>query len=355
MQMSIVAGLVARLAPCLALAFAVPSCVVHDTQPVNPGYGYGYSSQAHGSANVTVGEPSPYYVSGMPPEPLYEQMSDSPGDGSVWIDGYWHWNGYEWVWVNGRWEREQAGYVYVEPNYDYVGEQYVYTPGYWSQPERVPRGWNIRDHRDGRPTRVAPPAGSVGFRPVAGGTGGTIPPGALVRDHRLPRPSAPPAGSPAAPPVGTWRPRPPVYEPGGGRTQYYPPPTTGSGAIYQPAPAQPGPGQPPPGQPPASGPIYRPAPGPGSGTGWRPAPAQPIGGPIYVRPAQPSVPGTPIYVSPTSPSPIYHPPPAGGAGGGTAPVYHPPTPVGPGVGRPIATPAAPAPVAPSSGPTRVHR
>jgi len=75
----------------------------------------------------------------------------------VWLDGYWHWNGYEWAWVNGRWERQQEGLVYVQPFYD--NSAHVYTPGYWSRPDRVPTGWNRRPMRDGRPTIVAPPPG----------------------------------------------------------------------------------------------------------------------------------------------------------------------------------------------------
>src|SRR4051812_26426803 len=189
--------LLARWMGSGGLVLGLQACVVHDTPPVNPGYGYGYGSPGYASGNVSVGQPSPYYVESMPPEPLYEQMSSSPGDGSVWIDGYWHWNGYEWVWVNGRWEQQQAGYVYVEPNYDYVGERFIYTPGYWSQPDRIPRGWNVRDHRDGRPTVVAPPAGSGGYRPpIAGGNG---------------RPSRPPVHNPG---------------PGGGNTVFNPPPTS---------------------------------------------------------------------------------------------------------------------------------
>jgi hypothetical protein len=117
----------ARWLGSAGLVLGLGACVVHDTPPVNPGYGYygygaqGYPPQSYPSGGASVGEPTPYTVSSMPPEPLYEQMSGSPGDGSVWIDGYWHWNGYEWVWVNGRWEHDQQGYVYVEPNYDYVG------------------------------------------------------------------------------------------------------------------------------------------------------------------------------------------------------------------------------------------
>jgi hypothetical protein len=175
------------------LLLAVQACVVRDTRPVNLGYGYGYGT-GYASAGVTVGEPSPYTVSSLPPEPLYEQMTVSPGHGHVWIDGYWHWNGYEWVWVGGRWIREQgAAYVYVQPHYDYTAGTYVYKPGYWSSRARVPRGWNVRDHRDGRPTVVAPPPGGV--RPT--------------RDHRYPPPPPPTPGTYQPPNRSTYQPPPP--------------------------------------------------------------------------------------------------------------------------------------------------
>src|SRR5688572_24106078 len=159
-----------QLLGVLALGLVTQACVVRETTPVNSGYGYGYGG-GYASASVSVGQPSPYYVSSMPPEPLYEQMSVSPGYGHVWIDGYWHWNGYEWVWVGGRWEQQQSdSYVYVQPYYDYSGSSYVYTPGYWSTRDRAPRGWNIRDHRDGRPSTVVPPGGGVRPPPTGGGT-----------------------------------------------------------------------------------------------------------------------------------------------------------------------------------------
>jgi len=188
------------------LALAVQACVVHDTRPVNPGYGYGYGV-GRASGTVSVGEPSPYTVSNLPPEPLYEQMTVSPGYGYVWIDGSWHWNSYEWVWVGGRWVREQgAQYVYVQPSYDYANGAYVYTPGYWASRDRVPRGWNVRDHRDGRPTVVAPPPGAV-----------HPPPEALrrPREHRSPMPYAQPPPPPRAEPPRTEPPRaePPRAEP----------------------------------------------------------------------------------------------------------------------------------------------
>ena len=95
------------------LVLAAQACVVRETQPVNLGYYANTGTQVSGGTSV--GVPQPYAVQSMPPDALYEQMTPSPGEGYVWIDGSWHWNGYEWVWVSGRWEREQVGYVYVAP------------------------------------------------------------------------------------------------------------------------------------------------------------------------------------------------------------------------------------------------
>lgn len=153
------------------LALVLQACVVEAT-PVNNGYGYGYGPPSQGNAEIGVNvdaTPTPYDVSSMPPEPLYEQMSASPGYGYSWIDGYWHWNQYEWVWVSGRWERGQEGRVYVAPYYDYVSGRYVYTPGYWSAHDRVPTGWALHDRHDGRPPVYAPPSGWHNPQPARAG------------------------------------------------------------------------------------------------------------------------------------------------------------------------------------------
>ena len=123
------------------LAFAAQACVVRDATPVNPGYGYGtgYNQTGYVQGGVYVGEPSAYTVSSMPPQPLYETMTQSPGYGYVWLDGHWDWNGYEWVWMSGRWVQDRTGYYYVQPYYDYgYSGGYTYTPGYWTTPDRVP-------------------------------------------------------------------------------------------------------------------------------------------------------------------------------------------------------------------------
>jgi WXXGXW repeat (2 copies) len=175
-----------RLA-ALGLGLALQACVVHEAAPVNPGYGYpygygyglGYGTGPGYEGVATVGEPTPYEVSTQAPEPLDDQMTQSPGDGYDWIDGYWHWNGYDWVWVSGRWEHEQDGYVYVQPYYDYSGASYVYTPGYWAPRNRVPIGWTVRGPGNGHPATLVPPAAwhnpARPIRPIGPVSGGVHP------------------------------------------------------------------------------------------------------------------------------------------------------------------------------------
>src|SRR5688572_13724957 len=67
------------------LVLAAQACVVRDSQPVN--LGYYPSSGMQGGISASVGTPQPYAVQSMPPDPLYEQMTPSPGEGYVWIDG----------------------------------------------------------------------------------------------------------------------------------------------------------------------------------------------------------------------------------------------------------------------------
>src|SRR5215208_3325740 len=148
-----------------ALALGASACVIRETGPVNPSYGaYGYTSYSttpsgsYVAGSVTVGEPSPAYVSSLPPEPLYETMTPSPGYGYVWVDGYWHWNGYEWVWINGQWVQGNEQYVYVAPYYGYADNNVtiVYSPGYWSTRDRAPRHWRRFDGQNGRPPTYRP-------------------------------------------------------------------------------------------------------------------------------------------------------------------------------------------------------
>ena len=298
----------------IGVAFATQACVVREAPPVNAGY----YPQARISSGGGVAIPQPYAVSTMPPDPLYEQMTASPGMGHVWIDGSWHWNGYEWVWVSGRWEQDQADHVYVQPYYDYSGDTYIYTPGYWSSRDRLPRGSIVRDHRDGRPSVVSPrprpPRPPVAqprdpYRPLPPGPSrypGNVGPG-NSGPITTPRPSYDPDGGGTYRPgpgrnSGYRRPAPPPPQNDGGYRPPPPPPPRGeiggmpSTPIGGGGPVSPGGYQPPP-------PVYNPAnrgPAPQS----RPAPYGPPQQPTYAPPARPAPQqGTPSRTAPPPPPP----------------------------------------------------
>jgi len=208
-----------------SVALALGGCATPSTTMPEPSYpppggyaqgpGGGYPSSQETVAVETA--PTVHYAETYPPEPLYETMAPSPSEDHVWVDGYWHWNGYEWVWIGGNWVPEQVGYVYIEPYYDYDDGYYVYQPGHWRRHAHVPRGVIVRDHRQGRPItghyprshqphrpdyRVPIERGKHPPRPPHASPGHESPgvsPGApIVRDHRrdtMPGRGAPPPRS----------------------------------------------------------------------------------------------------------------------------------------------------------------
>src|SRR5208283_5209961 len=89
---------------------------------------------AEGSAAVEVtvepvqtGDPEEVAATTEPPDPVYEEQTDSPGATYVWVGGYWGWNGADWGWNWGRWEVAPEGRVYIEPYYERVGDRVVYV------------------------------------------------------------------------------------------------------------------------------------------------------------------------------------------------------------------------------------
>jgi hypothetical protein len=49
----------------------------------------------------------------------------------VWVEGYWHWNGVQYVWIPGHWESPPPGYAWMPPSYANVDGRYVYRAGHW--------------------------------------------------------------------------------------------------------------------------------------------------------------------------------------------------------------------------------
>jgi hypothetical protein len=50
----------------------------------------------------------------------------------VWVDGYWHWNGVQYVWIPGRWETPPPGNVWIAPRHEVVDGHHIYRTGRWS-------------------------------------------------------------------------------------------------------------------------------------------------------------------------------------------------------------------------------
>lgn len=80
---------------------------------------------------IPTGDPEEVQATSEPPDPVYEEQTDSPNPGWVWVGGYWGWNGTDWGWNWGHWVEPVAGQFYIAPYYERVGDRVVYVHGYW--------------------------------------------------------------------------------------------------------------------------------------------------------------------------------------------------------------------------------
>lgn len=83
-----------------------------------------------------------------PPRIRHERRTRRPDRNAVWIRGFWHWEGDNWVWIPGRWATpDRRGVRWVGPRYvrEYGG--YRYIPGHWSN-QRVVEGDDYRRWRE---------------------------------------------------------------------------------------------------------------------------------------------------------------------------------------------------------------
>ncbi|HEX9295365.1 MAG TPA: hypothetical protein VF881_06005 [Polyangiaceae bacterium] len=82
-------------------------------------------------ATVEERPPRIVYVAGPPPPPLGEVRGAPAAPGMVWVEGYWHWNGVQYVWIPGHWESPPAGHVWIAPSYTVVEGRHAYRAGTW--------------------------------------------------------------------------------------------------------------------------------------------------------------------------------------------------------------------------------
>jgi hypothetical protein len=84
-----------------------------------------------------------------PPRLRHEHRPPRPGEGYVWIGGFWDWQGERYVWTPGRWDRPaEVGVTWVTPRYRREYGAYRYEPGHWSN-QRVVEGDEYRHWREG--------------------------------------------------------------------------------------------------------------------------------------------------------------------------------------------------------------
>jgi len=72
------------------------------------------------------------YVSFGPPAiPVYDQPL-CPGDGYIWIPGYWAWDGSEYYWVPGTWVLPpEVGFLWTPGYWEWSGFGFFFHHGYW--------------------------------------------------------------------------------------------------------------------------------------------------------------------------------------------------------------------------------
>ena len=96
-------------------------------------------------------QPQPGYVivREAPPTVIVERRPSPPSGEYVWIDGYWHWNGRQYVWLGGQWVRPpHEHYIWIAPRYERHEQGYRYMPGQWREEQQERR--RDDEHRDRR-------------------------------------------------------------------------------------------------------------------------------------------------------------------------------------------------------------
>ena len=256
------------------LALALPGCVVREVREIHYVQG-----ESRATTEADVGAPGAIIAESQPPAPIVEDAGTPPEADYAWVDGYWHWDGAEWVWIDGRWVPPMVGLYFVAPSYYTSGDQCVYVPGRWQRhPDRGPR--RVVRHDSGRtrypgswtkrhpgqrpgddvwigpaPRRDPAPAVAPAVREPSPRPGESTP----VMDPSGPRPAVPASVGPPRASQSPWQPQPPRQPP----SHLAPPPRPSAPSVSPPRASPPShPSPPPRGSAPPSAPPRPAAPQP---------------------------------------------------------------------------------------------
>jgi hypothetical protein len=104
-------------------------------------------AEAQVTAHVTLPRLDVHVMAGRPPAPRYEVRGPRPGEGYIWVGGFWTAEGGRWEWVPGHWDQPPEPDVYwIQPRYVHSYGEYIYEPGHWSN-QALNVGEDVRGHR----------------------------------------------------------------------------------------------------------------------------------------------------------------------------------------------------------------
>ena len=92
------------------------------------------------------------YIGAPPPPIRYEVRPPMPGDGFVWVDGYWGVVDNHYRWVAGRWDRPPyPGAYWSHPHYDHYDRGWAMHEGHWDHEDHGHHDDHDHDHDHDRP------------------------------------------------------------------------------------------------------------------------------------------------------------------------------------------------------------
>ncbi len=89
------------------------------------------------------------YIGRRPPPMRYERRPPMPGQGYMWIDGYWGVSHNRYVWMPGRWNRPPyEGAYWNHPHYEHSRRGWQYHEGGWGHEDRGHHNGDHHGHDD---------------------------------------------------------------------------------------------------------------------------------------------------------------------------------------------------------------
>ena len=70
-------------------------------------------------------------VPNAPPKAIVSVRGVRPHKNSIWVEGYWRWNGHKYVWLDGYWRSHTTGKIWVAGRWKHHSRGWVWVNGRW--------------------------------------------------------------------------------------------------------------------------------------------------------------------------------------------------------------------------------